>query len=102
MSDLNPDDLRDIGTTLTKLADELREPGSLRRITADRIAHILDNVAEELAGHAHRLAETPVERTRRETHEVAVKAASGQRRPKDRVHYVTGEVLAGAWELGKS
>lgn len=101
MSDLEPSDLTDIGKSLSMLATDLRTPGSLRRANANRIAHILDNIAEELSSQALRLAETPVERARRETHEMAVKAASGQRRQKDRLFRGTGEILAGAWELGK-
>ena len=63
---------------------------------------VLDNIDAELQDHAKRLEETPEEREKRETHEVAVKAASGQRRPKDRIHVARGEILAGAWEMGKS
>ena len=101
MSDIDPGELRDIGTSLHQLANDLRKPGSLRRLSVNQVAMILDRIDVELQDHAKRLEETPAMRAMRETHEVAVKAASGQRRPKDRIHRVTGEVLAGAWEMGK-
>lgn len=102
MTDLSPDSLTDIGETLNDLATQLREPGSLRRSAVDNVALVLNNIAEELGVCAKRLAETPEEQRLRETHEVAVKAASGQRRPKDRLFRGRGgEIASGLPELGK-